>query len=126
MDSKPQYFSEEFKRMVIGQVSTGLMNKQEANLRYGIKGKSLILNWQRNYEKYGRCCVALPGNHTLSGLKTKKPSSKTIAPEELQAKIERLERQLEDEQLRSEAYQRIIDIAEKEFDIPIRKKPSTK
>lgn len=125
MDIRP-YFSEEFKRMVIDQVSRGLMNKSEANLRYGIKGKSLILNWQRNYQKYGRCCVALSSVHTLSGLKTKKPSSQIMTSEELQAKIDQLEKRLEDEQLRSEAYQRIIDIAEKEFNIPIRKKPNTK
>jgi transposase len=123
---RPQYFSEEFKRKVIDQVSSGLMNKKEASLRYGIKGNSLIVNWQRNYEKYGRCCLALASDLTLSELKTKKPSSQTMAPEELQAKIDQLERKLEDEQLRSEAYQRIIDIAEKEFKIPIRKKPNTK
>jgi transposase len=126
MDRLPQFFNEEFKRMVIAQVSTGLMNKKEANLRYGIKGKSLILNWQRNYAKFGRCCLALSSEYTLSVLKTKKPSSQTMAPEEFQAKIERLERQLEDEQLRSEAYHRMIVIAEKEFNIPIRKKPNTK
>lgn len=45
---------------------------------------------------------------------------------ELEKRIKKLERLLADEQLRSEAYQRIIDIAEKEFHIPIRKKPNTK
>lgn len=48
----------------------------------------------------------------------------TISAQE--ARIKELERLLEDEQLRSEAYSRMIDIAEKEFQVPIRKKPSTK
>ena len=45
---------------------------------------------------------------------------------QLEEKIKELERQLEDEKLRSEAYQRIIEKAEKELKVPIRKKPNTK
>jgi hypothetical protein len=45
---------------------------------------------------------------------------------ELFKKIRELERQLAEEKLRSEAYARIIDKAEKELKIPIRKKPNTK
>jgi len=44
----------------------------------------------------------------------------------LEARIKELERLLEDEQLRSEAFSRIIDIAEREYNIPVRKKPNTK
>jgi hypothetical protein len=45
---------------------------------------------------------------------------------QLEEKIRELERQLEDEKLRSEAYQRIIEKAEKDFKVPIRKKPNTR
>jgi len=45
---------------------------------------------------------------------------------QLEERIRELERQLEDEKLRSEAYQRIIEKAEKELKVPIRKKPNTK
>jgi hypothetical protein len=45
---------------------------------------------------------------------------------DLLKKIRELERQLAEEKLRSEAYARIIDKAEKELKIPIRKKPNTK
>jgi len=45
---------------------------------------------------------------------------------ELHKRIRELERQLAEEKLRSEAYARIIDKAEKELKIPIRKKPNTK
>ena len=44
----------------------------------------------------------------------------------IQKKIFELEHQLEDEKLRSEAYARIIEKAEKEFKIPIKKKPGTR
>jgi len=46
--------------------------------------------------------------------------------DELQKRIKELERQLEDEKLRSEAYARMIEKAEKELKISIRKKTGTK
>jgi len=44
----------------------------------------------------------------------------------LQKRIQELEHQLQDEKLRSEAYARIIDKAEKEFKVSIKKKLNTK
>lgn len=46
--------------------------------------------------------------------------------EELQKKIRELEKLLQDSQLKEEAYRRMIDIAEKELKVSIRKKPNTK
>lgn len=120
-----QVFSESFKLDIVEQVNSGNLSKEEARRRYGIKGKSAILLWQRNYEKYGRCSVVLHTNNPLP-LMSKKPSQHGTTEKELQARIKELERRLEDEQLRSEGYSRIIDIAEKEYNIPIRKKYNTK
>lgn len=53
----------------------------------------------------------------------KKPSSADPSIEALQQKIDALEKQLEWEKLRSEALNTMIDIAEKDLHIPIRKKP---
>jgi transposase-like protein len=124
MQTAPQVFSESFKSEVVEQVNKGLISKEEARRRYGIKGKSVILLWQRNYQQYGRCCVTLPTNPLP--LMSKKSTQPGRTEQELQARIKELERRLEDEQLRSEGYSRIIDIAEKEYNIPIRKKPNTK
>jgi hypothetical protein len=44
-------------------------------------------------------------------------------PKLLQKRVAELERQLQDEKLRSEAYRRMIEKAEKELHIQIRKKP---
>jgi hypothetical protein len=46
--------------------------------------------------------------------------------EELERRIKELENQLLDSQLKEEAYRRMIDIAEKDLKISIRKKPNTK
>lgn len=56
-------------------------------------------------------------------MKTRMPKTKE---EELSARIKELEKALEYEKLKSLAYNTMIDIAEKEFNIPIRKKPGTR
>lgn len=48
------------------------------------------------------------------------------SPAELQKKVKQLERALEDEQLKAEAYRHMIDIAEQQLNINFRKKPDTK
>lgn len=48
------------------------------------------------------------------------------SPEELQQEILQLQKQLEITQLKAEGYELMIDIAEKELRIPIRKKSDTK
>lgn len=47
-------------------------------------------------------------------------------PVELQKRIKELEKQLETAQLKAEGYELMIEIAEKELKIPIRKKSDTK
>jgi transposase len=47
-------------------------------------------------------------------------------PLELQKRIKELEKQLETAQLKAEGYELMIEIAEKELKIPIRKKSDTK
>lgn len=126
MDQLIQTFSESFKQSVVDQVNSGLLSKEEARRRYGIKAKSGILSWQRNYQKYGRCSLNLPVDTLLLKPKKPSPASPSSSEASLLARIKQLERQLEDEQLRSEAYNRMIDIAERNLNIPIRKKSNTK
>jgi hypothetical protein len=45
---------------------------------------------------------------------------------ELRKRIKELERELDDEKLRSEAYARLIELAEREQGVSIRKKDNTK
>ena len=51
---------------------------------------------------------------------------KATDTESLNKRIKELERDLEDAKLKAEGYSRMIDIAERELKIKIRKKPSTK
>ena len=109
---KVNYYTDEFKQNVVNEVLNGLISKDEARRRYGIKGKSTILNWMRKFD--------VSNNYQM---KTKKKQSETIkSREELEAENLRLRQELEIEQLRSRALNVMIDIAENKFNIPIRKK----
>ena len=121
-----QMFDESFKRKVIEEYFETGCTKMELLKKYNIHFKSAIQTWMR---KLG---------YTEGNSKQKPKFGKIISPalpttnttnennEELKKRIRDLERLLLDEKLRCEAYQRIIDKAEKELKISIRKKPSTK
>lgn len=113
---KVNYYSDEFKKGVVDEVLNGILNKEEARCKYGIKGSSAVLNWIRKFD----------GNKSKS-MKSKKNqvrSGKSI--EELETENARLKQELDVEQLRNRALNVMIDIAENQFKIPIRKKPGAK
>jgi transposase-like protein len=118
-------FSESFKRQVIEEYLSGMTTQAALQRKYDIRGKCAILNWRRQLGYYKAVTedVANLGG-SIAFTVTKKKEVKSLS--ELQQRIKELERQLEDEKLRAEAYCRIIDKAEKELKIPIRKKPDTK
>ncbi len=103
-------FTETFKRQVIADVLSGHLTKEQARKHYQIKGKSSVLYWIRKFD--------LPNPIFMS----KQPPDE----KDLQAKIKRLERELEDAQLKAEGYSKMIEIAERELKISIRKKSNTK
>lgn len=110
---KANYYSDEFKETVVKQVLDGIISKEEAKRRYGIRGSSAVLNWIRNFE--------FTQNSNMEKIKK---SGKSL--EELEAENLRLKQELEMEQLRSRALNVMIDIAEDKFKIPIRKKSGAK
>ncbi|HET8864459.1 MAG TPA: transposase [Gracilimonas sp.] len=119
MQKRPQYFSDSFKLGVIQRVVTGEMTKEQARIHYDIGGSSAILNWMR---KFGYTCDS-PDSKPME----KKPlKDHPSDPSELKKQLTHTQKLLEREQLRSEFYQTMIDIAERELGISIRKKSDTK
>jgi transposase len=113
---KVNYYSDEFKKGVVDEVLNGILSKEEARCKYGIKGSSAVLNWIRKFD----------GNKSKS-MKPKKNSVESgNSFEELEAENARLKQELDIEQLRNRALNVMIDIAERQFKIPIRKKPGAK
>ena len=106
------YYSDEFKQMVVNEVYKGLISKEEAKRKYGIKGNSAVLNWIRKFD----------GSKTTAMSNKKHKSDSGKSKEELEAENIRLKQELEMEHLRNRALNVMIDLAEDQFKIPIRKK----
>jgi len=107
-----------FKLSVVQEVESGLLSTTQAKRKYGIQGKSTVLLWLRKYGNFDW------ENQTPSSM-SKTPEQKLL---ELEAKVRLLEKQknrLEDQLKRSDdkavIFDMMIDIAEKEYNIPIRK-----
>jgi len=124
-----QVYPEEFKRKVVEEYLAGGCTKMDLLRKYGIKTKSGIQRWMKtlgyadaNSEVFRKTKF---DSITFSYMPSKSTSD-SDDPKLLQKRIAELERQLQDEKLRSEAYQRMIEKAEKELHIQIRKKPFTR
>jgi hypothetical protein len=58
--------------------------------------------------------------------KEQKDTTESFENLQLKKRVEELEKQLKDAELKAIAFSTMVDIAEKEFNIPIRKKLNTK
>src|SRR5690606_1348890 len=111
-------YSISFKLQVVQEIESGQLGRSEACNKYGIQAKSTIREWLRKYgtfdwENQSRTIVA------------KTPEQKIL---ELEAKVKLLEKQkARAEHLAERADKKVIifdmlvDMAEKEYDIQIRK-----
>jgi transposase-like protein len=118
MKSKNKYYSYGFKRIVVEEVLSGKLSKEQARKKYELGGKSAVLNWMRKFglSEYRQMPASFEPMKEV-------PQTNDAA---LAKRIKELERALEDAQLKAEGYSRMIDIAERELKISIRKKSSTK
>jgi transposase-like protein len=123
---KPHY-DREFKRKVVEEYLATGCTKMFLLRKYNIQYKSAIQAWMRilGYRDPGSQPQTVKfGQIIFTSLAKQKQSN--VEATVLQKRILELERQLEDEKLRSEAYARMIEKAENELKISIRKKTGTK
>ena len=106
-------YSDAFKKEVVKEVILGQISREGAKRKYGIGGSMTLPRWISKYE----WMIPKPKEDEEVGEKSKAA---------LAVEIELLKRQLAYEQLKSEAYETMIKIAEQEFKIPIRKKSGAK
>lgn len=124
MKQRHQVFTGSFKIKVAREYMESDLSQSEIRQKYNIKGKGCITDWVR---KFG--LKPEPKEKRINGFgrsSMKKEIEKTKVERALQKKVKELEKQLEYEKLRSEAFDTMINIAEMKFDIPIRKKRGTK
>jgi len=111
-------YSMTFKLEVVSEVERGLLTVTAAKRKYGIQGRSTVLNWLRKYGKFDW------ENQTPWNM----PKSTERKLLELEQKVKLLEKQkrfLEKQVAQSDKkaviFDMMIDLAEKEYNIPIRK-----
>lgn len=114
-------YSQSFKLQVVGQVERGELSTHQAQKKYGIQARSTVIQWLRKYGSFDW------ENQTPSYM-PKSPEQRIM---ELEAKIKLLEKQksfLEQQVHVSDSkaiiFDMMIDLAEKEYQIDIRKNSS--
>lgn len=107
-----------FKLNVVKEVESGQLSTIEAQKKYGIQGHATVLNWLRKYGKFDW------ENQTPSNM-PKSPEQRIL---ELEAKVKLLEKQkaqLEHQNYIADSkaviFDMMIDLAEKEYNIDVRK-----
>jgi len=118
MKKEMTHYSKEFKLKVVEEVLRGEITKEEARRKYGLRAKSGVLGWMRKFE--------VSGYKQIPDCFGRMKEEQVSDSEQLKKRIKQLERALEDAQLKAEGYSRMIDIAERELKISIRKKSSAK
>lgn len=114
-------YSMSFKLSVVKEVENGFISKRGAMRKYGIQGHGTITEWCRKYGTFD--------GYTLNASRQMKTPEQKIC--ELEQKLRLLERQnkfLEEQLIESEdkaaILDKLIDLAEKEYILPIRKNSS--
>jgi len=111
-------YSLSFKLQLVEEVEQGFLTKSQAKLKYGIQGDSTVTKW---LQKYGN----FDWENQVPTTMSKTPEQRIL---ELEAKVKLLEKQkARAEHLAERADKKVIifdmlvDMAEKEYDIQIRK-----
>lgn len=117
-------YSLSLKLQIVEEVERGLLSLGEAKRKYGIQGDRTVKNW---LEKYGNFDWA----HKISNSMQKKTAEQELLElkkelELAKKKINRLEHQVSQADQKSIIFDMMIDLAEKEYKIDIRKNSSPK
>lgn len=105
--SPPKSYSELFKKQVVREFESGQLNKDQLMIKYGIRGKSLVLEWCRKYGKFDYSI------NTTIGRPMKDPQKQ---------RIKDLESKLKAAELKLKVYDKLIEITNRELDTDVIKK----
>ncbi len=112
-------YSLSFKLQVVQEVEQGLLSKSQAQHKYGIQSDSTIGRWLKKYGNFDY-------DYTINPNMSKTPEQRIL---ELEQQVKLLEKQkaraeflAEQADKKAIIFDMMIDVAEEEFNIPIRKK----
>jgi len=105
-----------FKLSVVDQVEKGEMTYKQAQYRYGIQGRSTVLNWLR---KHGR----LDWHNQSPTLSKDSQMSDPTLPQTPDQRIKELEVQLKEANEKARLFEAMLNVIKNEYGIRIPKKP---
>jgi len=108
-------YSLTFKLAVVDQIEKGELTYKQAQVRYGIQGRSTVLVWLR---KHGR-------QDWSQGASIRADRSQTVAdPKNLtpEQRIKELEQQLQFVSQKAQFFEAVVDVLEKDYGVSIVKK----
>ena len=119
-DNLYKKLSHQVKRSIVRAVESKRLSIKEAQMTYSIRSASTIRKWMRQFQQENAELAVVND----SEMKKKKPAkgSSTDNNQDIKA----LQKALEDAQLKVAALNTLIDVAEEQLKINIRKKPGAK
>lgn len=120
MESK-FFVSKQIKRSVVRAFMSGQMTMQQIRKAYGIKSACTVRDWARQFEQENDELGAVNDNREMN---KNKPAQTASTPE--QTELKALKKALADAELKVAALNTLIDVAEEQLNINIRKKPGAK
>jgi|APFre7841882590_1041340.scaffolds.fasta_scaffold108022_1 transposase len=115
------YFPDEVKLQVIQEFISTDMSLKELMEKFNIGGGGTIYKWMRKFGMQGPNSKQIEIQRVMAEQKAQTPYE-----QELEARVKQLEEQLKYERLRTLALNTMIDIAERDLKISIRKKSGAK
>jgi transposase-like protein len=108
-------YSESFKRQVVAEFENGGVTKDALQLKHGISGNACIVNWCRKFGKLYHSGLD-KGKH---GRPLMDPSQRRI--KELEAALKKETEQRKEAELKVVAYEKLIEIAERDHGVKLKK-----
>lgn len=127
---KSKKYEEPFKRLVVSEVLSGKITKEEARRRYNIAGKSTVLKWMRVMAGLKASAAGTDPVPILRCMGKDRgkptPNDDRMEQERLHAEIKRLKAALEHSELKGRAYEIMLEIGREQYGIDLEKKPGAK
>jgi transposase len=121
MKQRVNHYSDELKLEAVQEYLYTGIGLEELKKKYSIAGDGSIYRWMR---KFGLSTSGIEPSSINTSMK--EVTEKTSKEKELESKIKQLEKDLDYEKLRTQALDTMINIAERELKITIRKKHGAK
>jgi transposase len=113
--------SDEVQFQIVQEYLNTSATQKELKEKYNFRGNNNINHWMRKFDLSNLSEEQIELHQTMA-----KEIEKTSLEQELELKIKKLEADLKLEQLRTKALSTMIDIAERELKVDIRKKAGAK